>query len=268
MAFRPFGLWLGLLCLGCHSLEPLAPPAEAGESAAQLWEKGQEAMRSGQPDRALELYERSLTSDPSLSRNYLSLAAAYLEMGNDEAACPHLARYVHAHPEQLTLRIYLADLLLRLHRLPDAREEFERCIACAQDREDTARAHLLHCHTRLMEIAEESEDGYAEHLNRGIGLLVLARQRAIMADPEGELPAEALLCKAAGELTVAHLERPEEARPSWYLHEVWSRLAQRQPARRSLRAAEAAAPFSYLTTSEQRSLQLASQWRKDERPIK
>jgi predicted Zn-dependent protease len=267
MAFRIAGLWLGLFCLGCNTLGPL-PFAEANESATQLWEQGQEAMRQGKSDLALELYQRSLTIDPGLTRNYLSLAAAYLDKGDDEAACPHLTRYVEANPEQLTLRVYLADLLLRLRRLPDARDQFERCVSRAQDRDESARAHLLHCHTRLMEIAEENDDGYGEHLNRGIGLYLLARQRAALPDPEGELSTEALLCKAAGELTVAHLEKPDEARPSWYLHEVWSRLAQRQPALRCLKAAAAAAPFSYLTASEQRGLRLASQCRMEERSVR
>lgn len=269
MAFRLVAPLLGLLCLGCHTLGPLELPENPGTPATQLWEQGQDAMRHGQPDAALNYYKRSLQADPGLSRNYLSLAAAYLEQGDDEAACPHLAHYIETHPEQLTLRVYLADLLLRLKRFEDARAEFERCVARAQDHEETARTHLLHCHTRLMEIAEEVDDGYGEHLNRGIGLFLLARQRAALPDPEdGQLPTEALLCKAAGELTVAHLEKPDEARPSWYLHEVWSRLAQRQPARRCLHAAREAAPFSYLTASEQRDLDMACEWRKSERAMK
>ena len=80
-----------------------------------------------------------------------------------------------------------------------------------------------------------------------------------MPEPEGELPVEGLLCKAAGELTLARLERPDEARPCWYLYEVWSHLAQRQSALRWLREADAAAPFSYLTPNEQRRLSLAHQ---------
>ena len=64
------------------------------------------------------------------------------------------------------------------------------------------------------------------------------------------MSAESLLCKAAGELILARRERPDEARPCWYLFEVWSQLAQRQPAARWLRAAEDAAPFSYLTPAE------------------
>ena len=108
-----------------------------------------------------------------------------------------------------------------------------------------------------MEIAEKEDDDYAAHLHRGIGLYLLAGQRELLPDDDDGMSAESLLCKAAGELTLARRERPEEARPYWYLFAVWSHLAQRQPAARWLRAADSAAAFSYLTPAERRGLQLA-----------
>jgi hypothetical protein len=160
---------------------------------------------------------------------------------------------------------------LRLDRNHAARSELESCVEAAQELDQPARQQsepgepgegvgslLIHCHSRLMEIAELLGDGYAEHLNRGIGLLLLARVSAASPEAEKELPSEGLYCKAAGEMTLALDERPEEARPSWYLYTVWSRLGQRLPAQRCLREAGAAAPFSYLTPVEQRALQLAS----------
>jgi hypothetical protein len=248
---------LYLLLLTCQAPAPLE--AAAPESAERLWDQGQDAMRHGQIDLAIRLYERSLKTDPSLTRNYVSLAAAYLQMGDDAAACSYLARYVAFHPDQLLMRVHLADLFLRLQQAQDAAAEYARCIVHAQERDDPGNQHLIHCHTQLMSIAESAEDSYGEHLHRGIGLYYLAVQRAALWEATDELPAQALLCKAAGELTLARLLRPEEARPLWYLHEVWSRLAQRQPALKALRAASAAAPFSYLTAAEQRSLTLACQ---------
>ncbi len=251
-------LVLALACAVCEL------PSEAAE---HLWDQGQEAMRQGKPQQAVQFYQRSLVADPGLVRNYLSLAAALLEMDEDAAALPYLERYVRARPDQLIIRIHLADLLLRLERPSDARAEFERCVAWAQDRDDLP-AQLVHCHTRLMEIAEAENDGYAEHLHRGIGLFLLAGRRAALPEPDGDLSSEALLCKAAGELALAHLERADEARPALYLYEVWSRLAQQQPARRFLRIADQTAPFSYLTTAERRGLQLARRCREFEGPIK
>jgi tetratricopeptide (TPR) repeat protein len=219
-----------------------------------LWEQGQLAMQLEQPDRAIACYLQSLELDPRLVRNHLSLAAAYLEKGDEAAACPHLGRYVEAHPESVLVRLHHAELLWKMHRHEEARAAFEGTVADAQD--ELAPGQLIHCHSRLVQIAETQANEYAEHLNRGIGLYLLARERAGLPSPDGELSVESLLCRAAGELTLARVERREESRPSWYLFKVWSQLAQRQPALRSLRDAAACAPFSYLTPAEQRGLEL------------
>jgi tetratricopeptide (TPR) repeat protein len=276
MSMRHGGVFLVLLCLSCHAVtsgepdvqaEPApqptpqpAPPAVPG----QLWQLGQAAMHRGEPDTAIALYEQSLAADPQLTRNHLSLAAAHLEKGNLGGASVHLALYVEAHPEKLIIRARYAELLLRLHRLPEARAEFERFVADAQDEDGPAAEHILHCHSRLMQIAEDSADHYGEHLHRGIGMYLLAREREKLPDADGELPAEGLLFKAAAELTLARLECGDEARASWYLYEVWRCLGQQRPARRWLRETAAAAPFAYLTPAEQRGLDMARQALEDE----
>lgn len=243
-----------LACLAvCVASLAAIPAAEA----VRLWEQGQQAMLDGDADRAIVAYRESLRLDPKLVRNQLSLAAAYLEKGDDNQAAAHMSAYVRSQPDHVVVRAHLAELLLRLARPLEAREQFERFVAAAQGRPALADEHLVHCHSRLMEIAEGQEDDYGEHLNRGIGLYLLAKQRASLPDPEGELSTEGLLCKAAGELTEARQLRPDEARPCWYLHAVWTQLAQTQPAARWLRAAEEAAAFSYLTPTERSDLALA-----------
>jgi tetratricopeptide (TPR) repeat protein len=290
MALRP--AWISLLCLGCQGVAPLEVPHQAPapttapsqgptpqalplstspsppESAEHLWDRGQDAMRHGHPDLAIRFYQRSLELDPKLARNYVSLAAAYLELGDEATACAHLSRYVAVNPDQLLMRLHLADLLLQLERANEASAEYERCIGHAQEKDDPGGRNLIHCHTQLMSIAESAEDPYGEHLHRGIGLYYLAVARAALPAGDDELPPQALLCKAAGELTLARMARPDEARPAWYLHEVWSRLAQRQPALRALHDAAATAPFSYLTGAEQRGLQLACQCERIQKPVK
>lgn len=259
MAFRPLCCWLTLIALGCSTLASRAMTPDQ-EKAIVLWQKGQDAMRRGVPAEALRCYEQSLALDPTLTRNFLSLAAAHIEQGDDAAACPHLRRYVRAHPEQLTVHIHLADLEFRLRHLPEARAEFEQCVAAAQDSRDPTEGELLHCHAKLMEIAEAAEDEYAEHLHRGIGLCLLARQRAMLPEPDCDLSVEGLLCKAAGELTLAQSDHPDRARPNWYLYTIWTLLEQKPTALRCLKQAAAAAPFSGdLTTAERRHLQLQCQ---------
>jgi tetratricopeptide (TPR) repeat protein len=256
MAARSRWLWLCVVCAGWSSCPALAQDRAA--EARQLWVRGQEAMRQGKPDEAVRFYELSLAADPTQKRGQLSLAAVYIERGDEAGAARHLGEYVAAFPEQHVARAHYAELLLRLGRPQESRAQFERFIADVQDVPELAQKHLVHCHSRLMEIAEAEQDAYAEHLNRGIGLYLLACERSGLPDPkDGELSVEGVLCQAAGELTMAHMARRDEARPCWYLYEVWSRLGQRQPALRHLREADATAPFSYLTRAEKRDLDLA-----------
>jgi tetratricopeptide (TPR) repeat protein len=263
MAIRPFRYCLALACLGCLPVFALPQSPEQmtleQQRAALLWQKGQDAMRHGQPTDAVRCYQQSLALDPALTRNYLSLAAACVETGDDDAACQHLRRYVQANPDQLGIRLHLADLELRLKHWPEARREFDRCVRCAQEGTGSAEDELLHCHARLMEVAEAVEDYYEEHLHRGIGLCILARQRATLSDPEGEMSTESILCKAAGELTLAQNDRPGLARPNWYLYSVWSMLDQKSAATRCLRQAAESAPFTGdLTTAELRQMRCQS----------
>lgn len=251
--------WSLLFCLGCQSSPPPATITKdrADSTAINLWAEGQSAMQQGRTLEAVAYYERSLEADPAYSQSHLSLAAACLEKGDETSACDHLMRFVEARPENWIARARLGELLLRRGRFREAREQFAGFDAAAQDQGEAAVPLLVQCHSKLAQIAEEEKDDYAEHLHRGIGLYYLARERAWLPDPNGQLPVEGLLFQSAGELSLARKLRPSEARPSWYLHEVWARLAQRRPAQRHLREADAAAPFAFLTPAERRDLHLA-----------
>jgi len=248
--------WLLLVSLLSASALRAAEPATPSAGLA-AWQKGQQALLEGRTEQAIASFQESLEQDHSLARNYLSLAAAYLALGQEEQAARHLDRYLRAQPDHCVVRGQYAELLLRLDHPEAAREQLEQFEVDIQDHEQMACEHLALCHSRLVDIAEAAEDEYGMHLHRGIGLYWLARQRAVLPDPKGELSSEGLLCQAACELTMAHRERREEARPCWYLYEVWRQLAQSQPASRWLLTAQAAAPFSKLTPTERRDLYLA-----------
>jgi tetratricopeptide (TPR) repeat protein len=194
------------------------------------------------------------TEPSAVDDDPLSLAADCLGRGDEAAAADHLARHVAKYPDQVVFRTQLADLLLRLDRLPDARRHFEAAVAQSQEGPPAARKRLVHCHTRLMEIARAREDDYAERLHRGIGLYLVGAQLA--ADEPGE--AERLLCKAAAELKEARARRPDDARAAWYLYRVWTELDQPKPAAKALRQAAAAAPLGDLTPAEARGLAVAA----------
>jgi hypothetical protein len=222
-------------------------------------------MRAGLHDEAIGCYKQCLAIDPGYRRSHLSIAAAYLEKGDEVRACVHLGAYVDAYPENLSTRARYAELLARLHHLKDARAQFEMYVADVQDLPVSSGQSLVPCHTRLMEIAEACKDAYAEHLHRGVALYLLARQRVQLDQRIEAMHAEGLLCKAAAELTLASLERPDEARPCWYLYLTWSQLGQQQLAICRLLQADSAAPFTYLTPAEQRSLRLTCQARRSDR---
>jgi len=240
-----------LLC--CAATARQADPAET--PARRLWKEGQTALLDGRADQAIALFRQSLQLDPALADNHLSLAAAWLARDDEARAADSLQRYLKLRPDHLAVRLHLGELLLRLGRAEEARAAYEAFAADAQGQEEAAGPLLVRCHTRLVDIAAAAGDDYGEHLHRGVGLLLLARQRRALADEADDGPTpEALFIKAAGELALARLERPEEARPCWYLYEVWSELGQAQPAARWLRAAAAAAPFSPLTATERTRL--------------
>lgn len=256
MRARGMLLLLLLTGLSCQSL-PRLEVSESREQASKLWATGQTAMRAGQVRDAIDYYQQALRVDPEFAHSHLSLAAAFLEVGEEAQACQHLARYLEANPEHAAVRAHYAELLYRLEKPNAARAEFERFDAEVQKRGASARPELIHCHSRLTKIAINGEDEFREHLHRGIGLYYLALEREVLPDPDGELPMEGLLFQAAGELSMARAMRPTEARPSLYLYQVWTRLARRQPALRALKHAGEEAAFSFLTPIERRDLVLA-----------
>src|SRR5262249_42974569 len=138
-------LWLWLPCSSCQTLQ-IPAPTEASFRAGELWEKGQAAMQDGQVDEAIRLYQQSLASDPEMVCNHLSLAVAHLEKKNEIEACLHLGKYLEANPEQPMLRSRYAELLLRLHRLSEARTQFEQLVVDLQEQKDPVGQRLIHCH--------------------------------------------------------------------------------------------------------------------------
>jgi hypothetical protein len=212
------------------------------------------------PSLAPDIAPQAVTATPTTParppEDSLRLATEAVEAGDDAAAVPHLVRYLGEHPEHVLVRVFLADALWRLDRADEAADQFERCVAEGQDNLGVPRHQLIHCHSRLMEIARSGNDEYGEHLHRGIGLYWLARIQSNRDDTRDEGVTEGLLCKAAGELTLAYHERPDEARPNWYLYQVWTRLAHQQPARKHLRVARAASEYSTLTPGERREMAL------------
>ena len=216
MTTRPHGVAVLLLCLAMGPLTA-AEPAPAAGPAQRLWEQGQQAMRDGRTDDAVRCFEQSLALDPNLVNNHLSLAAACLDKGDDEGAAPHLAQYLTAKPNHYTVRAHYAELLLRLReypRRPPPVRALRRRRAGTRGPGPTGTGSL-----------PQPAHGDRRAGGRRLRGPLAPRHRPVPAGRSaGTLPGGrgrhvggGLLCKAAGELTLARRERPEEARPCWYL---------------------------------------------------
>jgi thioredoxin-like negative regulator of GroEL len=191
-------------------------------------------------------------ADPGLAAaatDGLSRAADCLDRGDRTGAAAHLAAHVRAHPDQVMVRAYLAELLFQLKQYDAAAGEFDQFIADAQPMTGPPHKHLVHCHTRLMAIAETGGDAFAENLHRGIGMWLLVKEWD--ADParRDEGMSAGTLKQAADALREAKADRPTDPRANLYLAEVYLRLGQSGPARAAVRAARAGLPW-LLTPAE------------------
>jgi hypothetical protein len=254
--------WLLVLsCLGCQSWRPgvhEAPTVGAANAAPPpAVPRVEPTVSRGQKEEEPPVEIRVAAKSPDTTHQHLVLAVNLLEAGEEESATEHLKQYVTQRPDQWAARAQLGELLFRREKFVESRLQFELFVALAQEKPESIFRTLIHCHSRLVEIAEIQEDDYQEHLNRGIGLYLLACRRATEPDPEGEHSATSLFCRAAAALQEAREEQPEEARPHFYLYQVWKHLGQHSAAARALAAADAFALLSRLTPAERRDLQLA-----------
>ena len=186
------------------------------------------------------------TDDP------LTLAAECLARGDEPAAANHFTAHLRQHPDQLMFRLHLADLLLKLHREKEAQAHYERFIAGAQESSGSPRDRIVHCHTRLMEIAQLADDRFAELLHRGIGLVILTRQETDDLETREEI-----LCKAIAALGEAKVLRPTDPRVHVYLAEAHDRAGNRRAADVARAAARNLAAPDAITSSELRNLEVS-----------
>jgi tetratricopeptide (TPR) repeat protein len=208
------------------------------------------------PATLSRLFPRSLRLPALGDDPLLPQASAALERGDHAQACEFLRLYAERHPESKQARVFYAEVLTKLGQAAEASVQFEMAIARLQEDKSIDLALIVHCHGRLLDLADADADDFHVHLHRGLGLYWLAQQKPKGDDPDDAGLYESVLCRAAMELTYAHSLATDEARPTWYLHLIWRQLGQSAPAQRWLRDANGASPFSYLTPRERGDLHL------------
>ena len=102
-----------------------------------------------------------------------------------------------------------------------------------------------------MEIAQLTDDRFAEVLHRGIGLVLLTRQETDDSETREEI-----LCKAIKTLLEAKEYRPTDARVHVYLAEAYERAGNRRAAEVARATARNLVMPGALTPSESRGLAL------------
>lgn len=187
----------------------------------------------------------------------LTRAAECLDRGDDAGAVPHLRTYVREHPDAVMVRAHLAELLFRAGKHAEARGQYERTVADAQLSTGPAKGHLVHCHTRLMAIAEATDDAFHEQLHRGVGLVLLVERWDADPGRRDEVAAEQTLAKAVAALRSAKGERPADPRANLYLGDALARLGQASAARAAYRAARAGLPDPEVTPAERERIEAA-----------
>ena len=175
-------------------------------------------------------------------------AAEALERGDEATAITHMREYVKANPDAVMPRAHFAEMLFRAGHADEARRQYERFVADAQPSTGAPRRQLVPCHTRLVALAEGAGDTYAEALNRGIGLLLIAER-----DPDDGAN-ERTLALALAALREAQAERPDTSRANFYVSEVYRSLGQTGAANRALAVARANLPDPTLTPTEHEKL--------------
>ena len=185
----------------------------------------------------------------------LTQAAQSLSRGDQSTAARHLQTYVDQHPDQLMFRAQLAELLLRLDRLDEAKSQFEQFVLAAQQTKGATNDHMVHCHTRLMEIAQRNGERFDEVFHRGLGLLLLV-QRLERESGRADETREEVLCQAIQALNQARQMRPTDPRTHLSLAEDYLDAGNRRSARVAFATARNLAVPGGLTPAEQDQLGL------------
>jgi Tfp pilus assembly protein PilF len=194
---------------------------------------------------APDLEEKLSRADEALTK-----AAELLDKGQDAAAVPHLRTYVQANPDAVMVRSHLAELLFRQGQRPESRQHFERFVAQAQPLKGSVHQHLVHVHTRLMELAAQDDDDATEELHRGIGLLLLVKKWQASPERRDANAEEQTLMKCVKALRAVLELQPENGRAAVYLAQAYDLLGQVGPANEAYNLAKKHASGSDLTKME------------------
>jgi serine/threonine-protein kinase len=105
-------------------------PAAGGEDAAALTREATQALRDGKLDKAIELYEQAIETDPHHLPAYFGLSEALKQNGDEEGSMATLKTAVENNPEEAAAWLRLGDAQLFTTQNPAAAlASFEKAAA-------------------------------------------------------------------------------------------------------------------------------------------
>src|SRR5262249_32607077 len=113
--------------------------------------KAREMARLGQTDEAIELSEKALSLNAGDPELLIETASRYIDAGRDPRAEPLLKQAMNAKPPRPLAALRLGYVYFRGHKLPQAKETLEKCVAMAT-REDEAHTRGI-AHADLARVA-------------------------------------------------------------------------------------------------------------------
>jgi len=210
--------------VGCESLKTSPAPTESPYANAPL-------RVAANPPEVIPVaaVEPQPEPEPELPPDPLALATDCIGRGDHAKAAVHLEAHVRVHPEQFLFRVQLAELLMRIGRDEAAKVHFEQFASDAGRSSGPLKKHLVHVHTRLMEIGQQNDDRATEVFHRGVGLLLLIAEQDGLPERDEDF-CEEMLCQALKALVEAKELKPGDVQVRLRLAEAYDRMGNRRAA--------------------------------------
>jgi tetratricopeptide (TPR) repeat protein len=103
---------------------PALAPNEG--SIEQLWSRGESALKAGDPQEALRLFEAALSRDASRARSWNYLGGVHFTLGDLSRALQHFRRALELDPRDVRACNNIGTTLERLGEFAQAEEAYQR----------------------------------------------------------------------------------------------------------------------------------------------
>lgn len=182
--------------------------------------------------------------------DHFNLAAEALDQGDSHKAMTHFQKHLEQFPDQVTIRMILAEHRFNAEQYPQAEAEFQTSLEELNLQPTKFRDELIKAHSRLMQISQMNQNACKEKYHRGIGLiLVVSGIEKKRKTHEDEL-VRTTLVEAIRNLNEASEEWKADPMLHFYKAEALSRLGQYSAAKSEMNLLSQISPGFVLSAFE------------------